>query len=253
MEKNIDNNFNLFDYFGFPNRNRRAEIQQICDVNKLQLIRAENCSSWFHDNYFGLYNTWSNHINNFSSNLWLHFLLMNYQYDNHPPEILENIDEQDSSAIAHKIFYDTFIEDVSLYLISYLDKHLEMYNSLYDFQGQAKNKRKLSRNSIISEMKTTNELTELSKEYQSITQSEEFKAVKQIRDNFVHNKSSSHLGEHITKYGNGVTAYGISHGIETRLIYSIVCILLKRYENLCLKVNEFMIKKVENSQYTSNK
>ena len=245
MKKNIDNNFNLFDYLGFPNRDRRTEIQQICDVNKLRLIYVENCSSRFRDDYFELYNIWSNHINNFSSNLWLHFLLMNYHYDNHPVETLENIRKQDSSAIAHKIFYDTFVEDVSLYLVSYFDKHLEMYNSLYSFQSQEKSKRKLTRDKIIKKMKNTSALTELSKKYQLIIDAEEFKSIKKIRDNFVHNKSSSDLGENISKHTNGMITYGVSRGIETSLAYSTACKLLKRYENLCLEVNEFML---ENSR-----
>ena len=139
---------NLFDFFGFPSRQQRDETLYICDVNKLRLMPLENDSLWFFDPNFKQYKIWSIDINNFSSHLWLHFLLMYYQYIQNPFDT-KNIKKFQYPQGAHKVFFDTFAEDVSLYAISYFDKHLEMFNVLYDLQKRSGNKRKLSRGQII--------------------------------------------------------------------------------------------------------
>lgn len=133
MNKDNANRLNLFDFFGFPDRQQRDESQQICDINKLRLLPIKDDNLRFWDTYFEQYSVWSNHISNFSSRLWLHFLLMYYQHLKSPLDTIAIAKFQTPQA-GHKIFFDTFAEDVSLYLISYFDKHLEMFNDLYSLK-----------------------------------------------------------------------------------------------------------------------
>ena len=230
---------NLYDYFGFPDRQQRDEVKQIFDRSKLNLISVEG-SLFILDTCFEQYNGWSNHINNYSSSLDLHFLLMHYQYRQKPSDSIGEAAFQ-SSQTAHKIFFDTFAEDVSLYLVSYLDKHLEMFNDLYDLKYRSGKKYNLRRKAIINEMEKIDELQKLAGEYQIVIESREFKQIKKVRDNFVHNKSSSHTGMSITKIkSSAVYSFVNSKGISTEATYEAICKLLKRYEKLCEKVNEFV-------------
>jgi hypothetical protein len=213
------NRLNLFDFFGFPDRKKRDEALQICDINKLILLQVKDQYIPFFDIFFEQYNAWSNHINNFRSHLWLHFLLMYYQYSQNPLDTFD-MGKLQSPEAAHKIFFDTFAEDVALYLISYFDKHLEMFNDLYDLQQLSEKKYSLSRRSIINKMENVEVLKELANEYQSVEKSEPFCQVVAIRNNFVHNKSSSNYGMEVTKVERGVYASGKSSGISTKSIYN---------------------------------
>lgn len=242
---NMDaNRINLFDFFGFPDRQKRDEALQICDINKIRLLSVEDNHLRFFDIYFEQYNVWSNHINNFCSHLWLHFLLMYYQYSQNPLSIID-IGKFQSPEVAHKIFFDTFAEDVALYLISYFDKHLEMFNDLYDLKQLSGKKYNLSRRRIINEMENVEVLKELAKEYQRVEQSEPFRQIVAIRNNFVHNKSLSYYGMEVTKMERGVYASGNSNGISTKSTYNSVCELLKSYEQLCIQVNAFIKVRIE--------
>jgi len=239
MSNNDINRLNLFDFFGFPDRRKRDETIRICDINKLRLLPVENNLLRFFDTYFEQYSVWSNHINNFSSHLWLHFLLMYYQYSQNPLDTI-NMGKFQSPEAAHKIFFDTFAEDVALYLISYFDKHLEMFTDLYDLRQLAGKKHSLSRSAMITEMKKIEVLKELANEYQNVEQSVPFRQIKAIRNNFVHNKSSSYYGMEVTKIANGVYASGNSSGTSTESTYSSICDLLRSYEQLCGQVNAFI-------------
>lgn len=238
------NQLNLFDFFGFPDRQKRDEAIQICDLNKLRLLLIKDNYLSHFDVYFEQYGVWSNHINNFSSHLWLHFLLMYYQYSQNALDTIDIVKFL-SPESAHKIFFDTFAEDVSLYLISYFDKHLEMFNDLYDLNLLSKNKHNLSRRMIINEMEKVEELKKLANEYQLIEQSEPFQQILDIRNNFVHNKSLTYYGKEVIKINRGIYASGNSSGISTKSTYNSVCVLLRNYEHLCAQINTFIKAKIE--------
>lgn len=235
---------NLFDYFGFPDRQKRDETLQICDINKLRLSSVEANNPHFLDIFFERYCVWSNHINNFSSHLWLHFLLMYYHYSQNPLDTID-IGKFQSPEAAHKIYFDSFAEDVSLYLTSYFDKHLEMFNDLYDLKQLSGKKHNLSRRKIIREMEKVEVLKKLANEYRKVEQSESFQQIVDIRNSFVHNRSLSYYGMEVTKVQHGVYASGHSGGISTMSTYNSVCELLRNYEQLCVQVNDFIKEKIE--------
>ena len=247
MNNDDINSLNLFDYFGFPDRQKRDGALEIFDINKLCLLPIEDNHLRFFDTFFEQYSVWSNHINNFKSHLWLHFLLMYYQYFENSLDTID-MGKFQSPEAAHKIFFDTFAEDVSLYLISYFDKHLEMFNDLYELKELSGKKHNLSRSRIINEMKNVEELNELANEYQRVEQSESFRQIVAIRNNFVHNKSSSYYGMEVTKIARGVYASGSSRGISTKSTYNSVCDLISDYEQLCEQVNAFIKMKIEASK-----
>lgn len=241
MSEDIANRLNLYDYFGFPNPQQRAEARNIFDMEKLTLITVPDSSFWISDTFFEQYNAWSYHINNFRSHLGLHLLLMYYQYEQKPFDVID-IKNFQSPKGAHKIFFDTFAEDASLYLISYFDKHLEMFNDLFYLSKEEK--RRLSRNKIISKIKQIDELYELGVEYKAIEQSQPFKVVKGIRDNFVHNKSSTCYGLDVVRLADGVYASCSTKGISTQETYKAICKLVRSYEQLCKTVNKYIEKRL---------
>lgn len=146
MSENKESRLNLYDYFGFPDHQQRIEARKFFDMEKILLKTINDTDLLFSDTFFEQYCVWSNHINNFRSHLGLHLLLLYYQYKQNPFDIID-IGNFQSAKCAHKVFFDTFAEDASLYLISYFDKHLEMFNDLfYLSKGE---KRPLSRNRII--------------------------------------------------------------------------------------------------------
>lgn len=118
----------LYDFFGFPERQARDEAREVFEMDRLQLISVDNSDLWFSDTFFEQYRVWSNHINNFSFHLCLHLLLMYYQYKQNPLNIID-ISKLQSPQGAHKIYFDTFAEDASLYLISWFYAHtgLDIY------------------------------------------------------------------------------------------------------------------------------
>lgn len=242
MSENKNDRLNLYDFFGFPDRVQRDDIRQVIDISKLRLMEIDNSGLPFSDLFFEKYSAWSNHINNFSNRLVLHFFLLHFQYLQEPPDTIE-IDKYQTQRTANKIFFDTFAEDVSLYLISYFDKHLEMFNDLYDLERKSEKSYKLSREQIIEEMKKVQSLKAIAKEYQEVMKSKEFKQIKIIRNNFVHNKSSSYYGINVDKkkthYGIEYTSYN-SKGISTKETYRTVCSIIKSFEELCNKVNGYM-------------
>ncbi len=197
------------------------------------------------DTFFEQYNAWSYHINNFRSHLGLHLLLIYYQYEQKPFDVID-IKNFQSPKGAHKVFFDTFAEDASLYLISYFDKHLEMFNDLFYLSNGEKHP--LSRNKIIYKMKKIDEINGLGIEYKTITESQPFKVVKGIRDNFVHNKSSTYYGMDVARLAGGVYASCNSKGISTQETYSAICKLVRRYEQLCVLVNKFFIERIEDAK-----
>lgn len=241
------NRLNLYDYFGFPDREKRDEALQICNITKLRLLAVEDEHLRHSDLYFEQYSVWSYHISNFSSHLWLHFLLMYYQYSKNPLDTIGTGKFQ-SPETAHKIFFDTLAEDVAVYLISYFDKHLKMYYDLYDLNQISGMKRNPSRKKIIDEMENIDELKGLAKEYQRVEQSVPFRQIIEIRNNFVHNKSLSYHGMQVTKYECGVYASGNSSGISTKATYNVICELLRIYEQLCTHANAFIKAKIEVSK-----
>jgi len=245
MSGDIANRLNLYDYFGFPNPQQRAEARNIFDMEKLSLITVPDSSLWISDIFFEQYNAWSYHINNFRSHLGLHLLLMYYQYEQKPFDVID-IKNFQSPKGAHKVFFDTFAEDASLYLISYFDKHLEMFNDLFYLSNGEKHP--LSRNKIIYKMKKIDEINGLGVEYKTITESQPFEVVKGIRDNFVHNKSSSHYGMNVERLTGGEYASCNSKGISTQETYSAICKLVRSYEQLCVLVNKFFIERIENAK-----
>ena len=130
MSNEDTNRLNLFDFMGFPDRLKRDEALEICDINKLILMQVEDNYLRFFDTFLEQYSVWCYHVNSFRSHLWTHFLLMYYQYKQNLLDIID-IENFQSERGAHKVLFDTFAEDVSLYLISYFDKHLEMFNDLF--------------------------------------------------------------------------------------------------------------------------
>ncbi len=251
------NQINAYDFVGFPDRQLRDEAGQIFDVEKLRLISIKDESLITFDPYLEQYDIWMHHINNFCSRLQLHFLLMYYQYRQESLDII-NFKEFASPKGAHKIFFDTFAEDTSLYLISYFDKHLEMFNDLYNIKIKLRSKRNISRNKILQKMEKIDALKEIAKEYRAVTKSEAFLYINSIRNDFVHNKSRSYCGMNIDKridkknfkmnnesyndigiYVGIEYGYYNSEGISTNKTYNAICNLLKEYEQLCEKVNNF--------------
>lgn len=172
---------------------------------------------------------------------------MYYQYCQNPFNTID-INKFQSPEGAHKTFFDTFSEDVALYSISYFDKHLEMFNDLYDLKKLSGKKHNLSRKDIIKEMKNIEEIKDLAFEYQRVEKSESFRQILAIRNNFVHNKSSSYYGMEVTKVGPGMYVSGNSDGISTELVYKSVRELLRSYEQLCEHVNAFINARVEASK-----
>ena len=250
MSEVKSNRLNLYDYFGFPDRRQRDEAKQIFDVDKLRLITVNDANLCALDTYIEQYSAWSYNINNFSSHLGLHFLLMYYQHQHNPLDTID-LRKFQSPEGAHKIHFDTFAEDTSLYLVSYFDKHIEMFNELYDLKQQSGKRYNLSRKSIINEMQKISTLKELAAEYQNIEQSQAFKIIKEIRDNFVHNKSLSYYGMNVDKKKiNGGIEYVSynSKGISTEATYHAMCELIKSYEQLCNSVNAFFNTRIEEAK-----
>ena len=247
MSNDDANRLNLFDFIGFPDRQKRDEALQICNINKVNLLQVEDINLRFFDTFFERYSVWCYHINNFRSHLWTHFLLMYYQYCQNPLDTID-ICKFQSSGAAHKIYFDTFAEDVALYSISYFDKHLEMFNDLYDLNKLSGEKGNLNRYKIIKKMKKVEVLKELAYEYQRVEQSDPFRQILNMRNYFVHNKSLSYYGMDVTKVGHGVYASGNSDGISTKLVYNSVCELLRSYEQLCEHVNAFINTRLEESK-----
>ena len=193
MDENTKSNLNLYDYVGFPNPQQRAEAKKVFNMEKLLLKRVTNADLLMFNVLAEQYHAWSNHINNFRSHLDMHLLLMYYQYKQNPLDIID-IENFQSERGAHKVLFDTFAEDASLYLISYFDKHLEMFNDLFHLsKGE---KYSLSRKRIIKKMEQVDKLRVLSIEYNTIKDSKAFQEVNEIRNNFVHNKSSSQWDEY---------------------------------------------------------
>ncbi len=240
--QNTKDQLNMYDYFGFPDRSQRNELKQIVDINKIRLIKIKDKDLIFVDIILEQLNAWITHINNFSSHLGLHFLLLYYHYAQGPSDTIE-IENYHNSITIHKIYFDTFAEDTALYLISYFDKHLEMFNDIYNLQRQSGKSHKLSRKQIINEMKKVKILGIIAEEYQKVLEQIEFVYIKAIRDNFVHNKSSSHFGMNVDKKEttSGIV-YGCfnSKGFSTEETYIKLCSLLKIYSELCEKVNIFI-------------
>lgn len=241
MSESKESHLNLYDYFGFPNLQQRTEARKVFDMEKILLKTITNTDLLLFDTFFEQYYVWSNYINNFRSHLGLHLLLMYYQYNQNPFDIID-IGNFQSAEGAHKIFFDAFAEDASLYLISYFDKHLEMFNDLfYLSEGE---KYPLTRNKIIRKMKQVDEIKALGVEYEAITQSEPFKAVKKIRNSFVHNKSLSYYGMDVARIAGGVLVSRNTKGISTQQTYNKICQLIRSYEQLCGTVNSFIEKRL---------
>lgn len=162
---------------------------------------------------------------------------MYYQYKQNPLDIID-IENFQSDRGAHKVLFDTFAEDVSLYLISYFDKHLEMFNDLFHLSKGKKYP--LTRKQIIEKMKQIDELRTLSVEYNAIKDSKAFEEVNEIRNNFVHNKSSSYYGMNIERHKNGVYISRNAKGFSTQKTYHAICELIMNYQQLCVVVNNFI-------------
>lgn len=107
--------YRMLNLYGTPAQSRRNRCST-CPVAMLNLARNTHSNLWISDTFFEQYNAWSYHINNFRSHLGLHLLLMSYQYEQKPFDIID-INNFQSSKGAHKVFFDTFAEDASLYLI----------------------------------------------------------------------------------------------------------------------------------------
>ena len=123
MDENTKSNLNLYDYVGFPDLPQRIEATTVFNTEKLLLKRVTNAELLLFHVLAEQYLAWSNPINNFRSHLNTHLLLMYYQYKQNLLDIID-IENFQSERGAHKVLFDTFAEDVSLYLISYFDKHL---------------------------------------------------------------------------------------------------------------------------------
>ena len=95
-------------------------------------------------------------------------------------------------------------------------------------------------------MKKVNVLKELADEYQNVEESLPFSQIKEIRDNFVHNKSSSYYGVNVRKNENATeyVSYN-SKGISAESIYKATCKLMELYGELCIKVNAFIKARIE--------
>ena len=247
MSEIKNNRLNLYDFFGFPDQKQRDEAKQVFNMDKMRLIPISDENLWGSDTYFEQYNTWSHHISNFSSRLGLHFLLMYYQYKQNPLDVID-IRRFQSPGGVHKIYFDTFAEDTSLYLISYFDKHLEMFSDLYSLKQQSARRYNLSRRKIIDEMQKIDILQNLANEYRNVEQSKAFIHIKKIRDNFVHNQSSSYFGMNvrmaINDRGIEYASYN-STGISTDETYIEMCELIHSYEQLCETVNSFFNARIE--------
>ncbi len=244
-DKNI--RLNLYDYFGFPNDQQRKEARKNFDIGKLRLLTVNHADFSDDDTLIEKYRPWSNHINNFSSRLETHLLLMYYQYIQKPLDTI-SIEKFQTPEGASKIYFDTFAEDASLYLVSYFDKHLEMFNDLYNLHAQTENKKPPNRYKIIAKMKKKDELLDLANSYDTIAQSESFNQVKAIRDNFVHNKSSSFFGMNIRRNSTQGYTYYNSKGISTEKTYAAMCELVNNYGQLCEAVNTFFHTKMEETE-----
>ena len=237
MDENTKSNLNLYDYVGFPNPQQRAEAKKVFNMEKLLLKRVTNTDLLIFNVLAEQYHAWSNHINNFRSHLGTHLLLMYYQYKQNPLDIID-IENFQSERGAQKVLFDTFAEDASLYLISYFDKHLEMFNDLFHLsKGE---KYSLSRKRIIKKMEQVDKLRVLSIEYNTIKDSKAFQEVNEIRNNFVHNKSSSYYGMNIERYKEGVYTSHNAKELSTKKTYHAICELITNYQQLCVVVNNFI-------------
>lgn len=237
MDENTKSNLNLYDYVGFPNPQQRAEAKKVFNMEKLLLKRVTNTDLLIFNVLAEQYHAWSNHINNFRSHLDMHLLLMYYQYKQNPLDIID-IENFQSERGAHKVLFDTFAEDASLYLISYFDKHLEMFDDLFHLNKGKKPF--LLRNQIIEKMKQVDKLRALSIEYNTIKDSKAFQEVSEIRNNFVHNKSSSYYGMNIKRHKEGVYVSHNAKGLSTKKTYHAICEFITNYQQLCVVVNDFI-------------
>lgn len=242
MSKSESKRLNLFDFFGFPDRETRDTLDNVFSLKSIHLDSIGS-EYWFLDTTFEFYHVWSIHINNYSSHLWLHLLLLYYQYANSPQDFL-GIDMFNTPSAAHKILYDTFLEDVSLYLISYFDKHLEMIRSMYNLFPMSRKSWNPSRKTILDAMSKVSKLEDIATEYKTVESSPHFKQIKEVRDNFVHNKSSTYVGMDVSIIAQGVYASGHSEGVSTEKLFISVCGLLREYGQLCGRVNAFILSEI---------
>lgn len=241
MGEGKERKINLYDYFGFPDLQQRDEARKVFDMEKLLLRTITDTDILFSDTFFEQYHAWSMHINNFRSRLGLHLLLLHYHYKQMPLDMID-VKKMPSPEGAHKIFFDTFAEDSSLYLISYFDKHLEMFSDLFDL-GKGE-RRPLSRSKKIYKMKQVEELHALGVAYKAVTESQAFAVVKEIRDNFAHNKSSTYYGMDVKRLVGGIYASCNNKGISTQETYNAMCELISNYEQLCGTVNDYIEKRI---------
>jgi hypothetical protein len=121
-----------------------------------------------------------------------------------------------------------------------------MFNDLFYLSNGEKHP--LVRNKIIDKMKKINEIKGLGVEYKTITESKPFKVVKGIRDNFVHNKSSTYYGMDVSRLAGGGYANRNSKGISTQKTYKAICKLVRSYERLCVLVNKFIVERIEDAR-----
>lgn len=250
MGVNKNPGFNLYDFVEFPNREMRDEARRFCDIDKMRLTRIRNENSFAYSVLLEQYSVWISHINSFAGKLGLHFFLLYYQYKQNPLETMELTKGQTEKRI-HKVLFDTFAEDVSVYLISYFDKHLEMYNDIYNLQHKSGKKHKLSRKSVIREMEKCDQLKDISRQYQNIEQSKGFTEINQIRNSIVHNKALSYYGSDVCceRYTDSNFEYSfyVREGIRTNETYEAICQLIKCYEEICVQTNTFINEIVEDA------
>ena len=113
-----------------------------------------------------------------------------------------------------------------------------MFNDLFHLsKGE---KYSLSRKRIIKKMEQVDKLRVLSIEYNTIKDSKAFQEVNEIRNNFVHNKSSSYYGMNIERHKEGVYVSHNAKGLSTKKIYHAICELITNYQQLCVVVNNFI-------------
>ena len=93
-------------------------------------------------------------------------------------------------------------------------------------------------------MKTRSNLKTIADEFNNVVEAEEFKDIKNIRDDFVHNKSGSHTGMATKKDKDEVVFSYYAEGISTEKTYQSMLSLIKLYEPLCKKLNEFFKREI---------
>lgn len=229
-----EKHLNVFDFIGFPDYSQRVKIKEkFFDLNRLRLIQCP-LDLIIIDIKYEFYYIWSAHLNNFLSSLNIQFFNMCNVYLKHPPEYKLTESNSEEQRI-YKLFFDTYAEVTIVYLMSYYEKSLSMYNDVFCL-NEAGSHRKIVLEKL-DELKNPRAIPIIII-LKEIANSKEFKYLNSIRNDFIHNKSRFQAGMNIVRKNGGFIS-GNGAGESTEKIMDNIIKLLSLYETYVNLANKF--------------